>query len=107
MKNKKFIVYFIVMIVIVSLGVSYAYFSTKIIGDETPMTFKAAELKIVFTDSASLQAASIEPGWSDTKTFTVKNESDGEYNYNIVMKNLVNTFVTEGYLQYKITSSNG
>ena len=27
--------------------------------------------------------------------------------YNIVIQNLVNTFVTEGYLQYKITSTNG
>ena len=42
------------------------------------------------------------------KTFTIENKSESEYKYNIIIKDLVNTFVTNN-LQYKITntSSNG
>ena len=65
-------------------------------------------MKIVFTDTdGNIEGNDITPGWSNSKTFTVKNESNETYKYNIVIKDLMNTFVTEGYLQYKITSTNG
>ena len=66
-------------------------------------------MKIIFTDSdGSISGSNIEPGkWNVTKTFTIENKSNETYKYNIVIQDLVNTFVTEGYLQYKITSTNG
>ena len=48
----------------------------------------------------------IEPGWQKTKTFTIQNNGKTERKYNIVIKDLMNTFVTKGYLQYKVTSTN-
>ena len=97
----------IVSLLVVVLSVSLAYFTAQIIGKGKDVSVTSANLQIVFTDTdGEIAGADIEPGWSDTKTFTVENNSKSEYKYNIVIKDLLNTFVTEGYLQYKITSTN-
>ena len=97
----------IVSLLVVVLSVSLAYFTTQIIGKGKDVSVTSANLQIVFTDSdGALTATDIEPGWSATKTFTIKNDTKTEYKYNIVIKDLLNTFVTNGYLQYKITSTN-
>ena len=97
----------IVSLLVVVLSVSLAYFTAQIIGKGKDVSVTSANLQIVFTDSdGALTETDIEPGWSATKTFTIKNDTKTEYKYNIVIKDLVNTFVTNGYLQYKITSTN-
>ena len=97
----------IVSLLVVVLSVSLAYFTAQIIGKGKTVDVSSANLQIVFTDSdGALTETDIEPGWSATKTFTIKNDTKTEYKYNIVIKDLLNTFVTEGYLQYKITSTN-
>ena len=97
----------IVSLLVVVLSVSLAYFTTQIIGKGKDVSVTSANLQIVFTDSdGALTETDIEPGWSATKTFTIKNDTKTEYKYNIVIKDLLNTFVTNGYLQYKITSTN-
>ena len=97
----------IVSLLVVVLSVSLAWFTTQIIGKGKDVSVTSANLQIVFTDSdGALTETDIEPGWSATKTFTIKNDTKTEYKYNIVIKDLLNTFVTEGYLQYKITSTN-
>ena len=97
----------IVSLLVVVLSVSLAYFTAQIIGKGKDVSVTSANLQIVFTDSdGALTETDIEPGWSATKTFTIKNDTKTEYKYNIVIKDLLNTFVTNGYLQYKITSTN-
>ena len=97
----------IVSLLVVVLSVSLAWFTTQIIGKGKTVDVSSANLQIVFTDSdGALTETDIEPGWSATKTFTIKNDTKTEYKYNIVIKDLLNTFVTNGYLQYKITSTN-
>ena len=97
----------IVSLLVVVLSVSLAWFTTQIIGKGKDVSITSANLQIVFTDTdGEIAGADIEPGWSATKTFTIKNDTKTEYKYNIVIKGLVNTFVTNGYLQYKITSTN-
>ena len=97
----------IVSLLVVVLSVSLAWFTTQIIGKGKNLNVSSANLQIVFTDSdGALTETDIEPGWSATKTFTVQNNSKSEYKYNIVIKDLLNTFVTNGYLKYKITSTN-
>ena len=98
----------IVSLLVVVLSVSLAWFTTQIIGKGKDVSVTSANLQIVFTDSdGALTETDIEPGWSATKTFTIKNDTKTEYKYNIVIKDLLNTFVTNGYLKYKITSTNG
>ena len=107
-KSKKYIVYSILMLIImVSLGVSYSYFVSSSEGDSTKVKVSSKEISIIFTDTVELSDNDIRPGWSTSKSFSVENKSNDVFNYNIVIKNLINTFVTEGFLQYKITSDTG
>ncbi len=106
--QKKQTILVVASLLVVVLSVSLAYFTAQIIGKGKDVSVSSADLKIIFTDSdGAISGNNIEPGWSDTKTFTVENNSKSEYKYNIVIKDLLNTFVTNGYLQYKITSTNG
>ena len=106
--QKKQTILVVASLLVVVLSVTLAYFTAQIIGKGKDVTINSADLKIIFTDSdGAISGSNIEPGWSDTKTFTIENKSNETYKYNIVIQDLVNTFVTEGYLQYKITSTNG
>ena len=106
--QRKQLTLLIVSLLVVVLSVSLAYFTTQIIGKGKEVSVTSTNLQIVFTDTdGEIAGSDIEPGWSATKTFTVQNNSKEEYKYNIVIKDLLNTFVTNGYLQYKITSTNG
>ena len=106
--QKKQTILVVASLLVVVLSVTLAYFTAQIIGKGKDISVSSADLKIIFTDSdGAISGSNIEPGWSDTKTFTIENKSNETYKYNIVIQDLVNTFVTNGYLQYKITSTNG
>ena len=107
--QKKQTIIVVASLLVVVLSVTLAYFTAQIIGKGKDVTINSADLKIIFTDSdGSISGTNIEPGkWDVTKTFTIENKSNETYKYNIVIQDLVNTFVTNGYLQYKITSTNG
>ena len=96
-------------LLVVVLSVTLAYFTAQIIGEGKNISVTSTDLKIIFTDSdGSISGTNIDPGkWNVTKKFTIENKSNETYKYNIVIQDLVNTFVTNGYLQYKITSTNG
>ena len=105
--QKKQTILVVASLLVVVLSVSLAWFTAQIIGKGKNLNVSSANLQIVFTDSdGAISGSNIEPGWSDTKTFTIKNDTKTEYKYNIVIKDLLNTFVTNGYLKYKITSTN-
>ena len=106
--QKKQTILVVASLLVVVLSVTLAYFTAQIIGKGKDVSVSSADLKIIFTDTdGNIEGNDITPGWSNSKTFTVKNESNETYKYNIVIQDLVNTFVTNGYLQYKITSTNG
>ena len=106
--QKKQTILVVASLLVVILSVTLAYFTAQIIGKGKDISVSSADLKIIFTDTdGNIEGNDITPGWSNSKTFTIKNESNETYKYNIVIKDLVNTFVTNGYLQYKITSTNG
>ena len=105
--QKKQTILVVASLLVVVLSVTLAYFTAQIIGKGKNVTINSADLKIIFTDSdGAISGSNIEPGWSDTKTFTIENKSNETYKYNIVIQDLINTFVTNGYLQYKIISTN-
>ena len=109
MKRKKELIVILSSLLVIVLSVSVAYFTTKILGTGKEISVESADLKVIFTSgSGTINGTNIEPGWtSGENTFTVKNESNGTYKYNIIIKDLVNTFTTSGFLVYKITSSDG
>ena len=108
MQKKQTILAVTSLLLVVVLSVTLAYFTAQIIGEGKNISVSSADLKIVFTDTdGNIEGNGITPGWSNSKTFTVKNESNGTYKYDIIIKDLVNTFKTYKYLQYKITSTDG
>ena len=109
MKRKKELIVILSSLLVIVLSVSVAYFTTKILGTGKDISVTSADLKVIFTSgSGTINGTNIEPGWtSGENTFTVKNESNGTYKYNIIIKDLVNTFKTSGFLVYKITSADG
>ena len=106
--QKKQTILVVASLLVVVLSVTLAYFTAQIIGKGKDVLVTSADLKIVFTDTdGNIEGNNITPGWSNSKTFTVKNESNGTYKYDIIIKDLVNTFKTYKYLEYKITSTDG
>ena len=108
MQKKQTILVVASLLLVVVLSVTLAYFTAQIIGKGKDVLVTSADLKIIFTDTdGNIEGNGITPGWSNSKTFTVKNESNGTYKYDIIIKDLINTFKTYKYLQYKITSTDG
>ena len=107
MKNKKYIMYLVVSILVLTIGVSYAYFKARVSGEGKSISLRSKGIYVLYSGDATLASENISPGWSVTKEFTVENQGSNNEVYNIYIEGLVNTFVTSGYLQYKITSSNG
>ena len=107
MKNKNYIVYLVISILVLTIGVSYAYFKARVNGEGKSISLRSKGIYVLYSGDATLASESISPGWSVTKEFTVENQGSNNEVYNIYIEGLVNTFVTSGYLQYKITSSNG
>ena len=105
--EKKYLLGIIGLIVILLTGVSYAYFKARINGDPKSIVIKSKGVYLEYKGDTTLSSGEIGPGWSVTKTFTVENQGSNTEKYDIYIKDLVNTFVTTGNLQYKITSSTG
>ena len=105
--NKKSITILVVCLIVSVLSVSLAYYSARIIGNGKNVSVNAKELTINFDNNNEIASGIIEPGWSSTNTFSVENKSKASFTYDIVLKNYKNTTKTNGYLVYKITSTNG
>ncbi len=104
--NKKYYIIAILSILIVLIGVTVAYWIAIVTGEGENITVTVDTLRIVFTDNEEINSENITLGWSKTKTFTVENQSNTSYTYNINLENLINTLVTDS-LEYKITSDTG
>ena len=105
--NKKSITILVVCLIVSVLSVSLAYYSARIIGNGKNVSVNAKELTINFDNNNEIASGIIEPGWSSANTFSVTNKSKTNFTYDIVLKNYKNTTKTNGYLVYKITSTNG
>ena len=108
--NKKVIISLsIIGLLLVSLAISYAYFSAKITNNESESTIvaTAAYLELTFIDgSPEINASNILPGWSACKTFSVQNTGDSTAYYVLKITDINNPFVYGG-ISYKIESNNG
>lgn len=87
------------------VGATFAYFSASVEGTFTETQLKAAELGITFTGTKEIVNDSIEPGWSDTKEFTVENTSDYDMTFDINWTGTVNNFTATEDLTYSIAAS--
>ena len=81
------------LLLIMTTGLSYAYFSASVKGNENAkdMVVEAGTLSLVYTDGPEIKAQNIKPGWSTTKEVSVKNTGTLDTNYNVIWQSLTNT----------------
>ena len=92
MKDKKMYILLVISILFAVIGVSLAFFSLNIIGNDTAKYNKitTGDLELVFTDDNEVSLDGAFPGDSITKTISVKNTGTKEVSYNIVWQELLN-----------------
>jgi len=80
------------LLLIMTTGLSYAYFSASISGNENAkdMVVEAGTLSLVYTDGPEIKAQNIKPGWSTTKEVSVKNNGTLGAYYNVIWQSLTN-----------------
>ena len=96
MENKKIYAYIgVVFLLIITVSFSYAYFNIKVSGNDISknMVVEVGTLKLTYTDSPQIVANNIKPGWTTTKTVSVKNNGTLDTAYNIVWQELTNTIL--------------
>ncbi len=80
------------LLLIMTTGLSYAYFSASISGNENAknVVVEAGTLSLVYTDGPEIKAQNIKPGWSTTKEVSVKNNGTLDAYYNVIWQSLTN-----------------
>ena len=94
MKDKKILIGTVLaLLLLLTTGLSYAYFSTTVKGNDTAkdMVVEAGTLKLTYTDGPAINAQYIKPGWSTTKEVSVKNNGTLDAYYNVIWQSLTNT----------------
>ena len=92
MKDKKMYILLVISILFAVVGVSLAFFTLNIIGNDTAKYNKitTGDLELVFTDGNEVSLDGAFPGDSITKTISVKNTGTKQVIYNLVWQELVN-----------------
>ncbi len=106
MKTKSKIL-FISIITFISfiVGVSYAYFTTIVIGNDTASSNKAASgsLKLDYYGNDYLDISNMQPGDSSSFNFSVTNTGSLPItSYQVNFSNVINTFAVRSELVYEI-----
>ena len=93
--NKILIGTLIVLLLLLTTGLSYAYFSTAVKGNDNAknVVVEAGTLKLTYTDGPAINAQYIKPGWSTTKEVSVKNNGTLDAYYNVIWQSLTNTII--------------
>ena len=83
----------IFLLLIMTTGLSYAYFSASVKGNENAkdMVVEAGTLSLVYTDGPEIKVQNIKPGWNTTKEVSVKNNGTLGAYYNVIWQSLTNT----------------
>ena len=91
--DKKYIyVVAVLLLVVVALGISYAWFSAIITGNDTAKNNRVVtgDLELTYTDTNEMSLDNVIPGDSFTKEISVKNTGTLDVKYNLVWQSLTN-----------------
>jgi hypothetical protein len=105
--NKIKIIVITALIFLVSIaGISYAYFTIQITGNDTAssMRLRTANMSLVYNDVQIVSGEYAQPGWTQTKTLTVTNNGNVNAYYNIIWRDLTNE-ITNNELVISATCS--
>ena len=98
MKDKKILIgTAFILLLLLTTGLSYAYFSTNVSGNDNAkdVVVNAGTLSLVYTDGPEIKVENIRPGKTITKEVTVKNTGTLDTNYNIIWQLLVNEITND------------
>ena len=99
MKDDKKYIYIVavLLLVVVILGISYAWFSAIITGNDTAKNNKVVtgDLELTYTDTNEISLDNAIPGDSFTKEVSVKNTGTLDAKYNLVWQSLTNTITND------------
>jgi len=102
----KFIVTVLITFLLSILGLTYAYFSIQVTGNEEASSLKVttARISLIYTDVQIVMGEYEQPGWTQTKTLTVENDGTDTVAYTIIWRDLYNE-LTDGELVISATCS--
>ena len=96
----------IVLVMLILLGLTYAYFLTKIKGNdnEKSISVTTANLILEYADvnDELITDSAVEPGKSWTKTFVGTNKGNKAVTYGVALENIVNTLERKDDLVYTL-----
>ncbi len=108
-KNKILIIIFILLVSISLIGITYAYFLTRIIGNSstTSISGTLGKIEITYEDgNGVITANDLFPGESISKSFTVTNTGNQDVDsFGITLENITNTFERKKDLIYTLKCS--
>ena len=110
MKDKKFIYGNIIAVAfLLTAGLTYAYFSLTVSGNDVAETINVSTTKIelIYTDGKEIKVDSIEPKWTTTKTITVENTGNEEAYYALGWQKLYNEIQKEELVIRSTCTSSG
>ena len=97
----------ITIVLLALLGLTYAYFLTRIQGNtnEKSISVTTANLEIKYEDNNDIITGDrIEPGTTlPSKTFTVTNNGNNSADYSVALVNIINTFNNTEDVVYNLT----
>ena len=111
-KYKLKIILICVGIIVISLSViyvSYAYFFASVDGEGKDINIStfSEETNIIFNDTSNVTMLNGYTGDSIIKKFSIENISNYDIYYDIILKNVVNSFLNPEDLVYTLVSTDG
>ncbi len=99
----------IIMLVVLMIAATYAYFSLEIEGTGKDMSIATfnKNIQITYVDTSNVSMVNAYTGESISKTFTVENTGDVVVYYDIKLNDLVNNFGDPDDLVFTLNGSNG
>jgi len=96
--------YVVLLLVVLVLGISYAWFDFSIEGDEASSNWiTTAVLGLKYTEEPISSSGDFIPGNSFNHTFYIENIGDGVANYHIYLVDIVNTYTVKGDFTYTLS----
>lgn len=99
----------IILVVILMITATYAYFSLEIVGEGADINIATfnKNIQITYIDTSNVSLTNAYTGESISKTFTVENTGDVVIYYDIKLNDLVNNFANPDDLVFTLSGSNG
>lgn len=110
--RKKLVVFvgiFLFLVTIALVGLTYAYYKTRIVGNtsnEPTISVTSKKMEIVYRDGSAVLSTTgpISPGWTATKYFSIENTGNEPGKYSVILDNIENTFKRTDDWTYKLTN---